>query len=70
MKKYSHLFFDLDHTLWDFERNSIETLEEMYLEFELSALGLADLDAFVNRYQVVNKLMWDKYRTGAIKKEV
>ncbi len=70
MNKYSHLFFDLDHTLWDFERNSIEALEEMYAEFELHSLGLTDLKAFVTHYQVVNKLMWDKYRTGTIKKEV
>jgi len=29
---YSHLLFDLDHTLWDFERNSEETLRELYRE--------------------------------------
>ena len=27
---YRHIFFDLDHTLWDFDRNSRETLEELF----------------------------------------
>ncbi|RZK09710.1 MAG: noncanonical pyrimidine nucleotidase, YjjG family, partial [Hymenobacter sp.] len=28
MKTYRHLFFDLDHTLWDFETNATETLHQ------------------------------------------
>jgi putative hydrolase of the HAD superfamily len=28
--KYKHLFFDLDHTLWDFEANARVTLLELY----------------------------------------
>mgnify|MGYP000075439166 CR=1 FL=1 len=34
-KKYKHLFFDLDHTLWDFETNSEETLKELFETFKL-----------------------------------
>ena len=30
MKRYAHLFFDLDHTLWDFETNSRHTLRELH----------------------------------------
>jgi putative hydrolase of the HAD superfamily len=28
--KYKHLFFDLDHTLWDFDANAKLTLTEIY----------------------------------------
>lgn len=33
MRTYQHIFFDLDHTLWDFERNSNETLTELHENF-------------------------------------
>ena len=28
--KYKHIFFDLDHTIWDFDKNAEETLYELY----------------------------------------
>ena len=31
--KYRHLFFDLDHTLWDFEANAKVTLIELYIPY-------------------------------------
>jgi hypothetical protein len=34
-KQYEHLFFDLDHTLWDFETNSEATLRDLYAELNL-----------------------------------
>jgi putative hydrolase of the HAD superfamily len=30
MLRYKHLFFDLDHTLWDYTSNSGEALVEMF----------------------------------------
>ena len=35
MSKYKHLFFDLDHTLWDFDANAKETLIDIYALFQL-----------------------------------
>ena len=35
MHSYKHLFFDLDHTLWDFDTNAKNTLTDLYTEFEL-----------------------------------
>ena len=35
MPRYKHLFFDLDHTLWDFDANARETLAEPYVILEL-----------------------------------
>ena len=30
--KIQHVFFDLDHILWDFEKNSALTFEKIFLE--------------------------------------
>jgi putative hydrolase of the HAD superfamily len=37
---YTHLFFDLDHTLWDFEKNSRITLVELFEEKQLNRFGV------------------------------
>jgi putative hydrolase of the HAD superfamily len=65
--KYRHLFFDLDHTLWDFEANSRKTLEELYVSFNLLQKGINDFDAFNKSYIVHNDKLWDRYRKGFIK---
>jgi putative hydrolase of the HAD superfamily len=67
--KYRHLFFDLDHTLWDFETNSKETLQDLYLAHQLANLGIADFDAFFERYSYHNERLWDRYTKGFIKQE-
>ena len=41
MPAYKHLFFDLDHTLWDFDANAKESLLELYDFFNLKEKGLA-----------------------------
>ena len=33
---YKHIFFDLDQTLWDFDKNCAETLRELYVDFNLN----------------------------------
>ena len=38
---YKHLFFDLDHTLWDFDRNSAESIAELFDSFGLADAGSA-----------------------------
>lgn len=55
---YQHLFFDLDHTLWDFEVNAQECLIEMYDRFALKALGVESSDAFFQRFSETNKYYW------------
>ena len=39
-KRYTHLFFDLDHTLWDFRGNSRETLREIFVAERLDEAGV------------------------------
>jgi putative hydrolase of the HAD superfamily len=65
-----HLFFDLDHTLWDFETNSRETLAELFEEFRLQQFGLFDVDQFTGTYTLVNRGLWDQYNRGEVTKEV
>ena len=65
--KYKHLFFDLDHTLWDFEANSRQTLEELYHSMQLGSKGVNDFDLFHKNYLAHNEKLWDRYRKGFIK---
>lgn len=65
--KYKHLFFDLDHTLWDFDANSRLTLEQLYNELNLREKGIVDFDAFHKNYLVHNERLWDRYRKGIIR---
>ena len=65
--QYKHLFFDLDHTLWDFEANSRQTLEELYQSLNLKEKGIHDFDLFHKNYLAHNDKLWDRYRSGYIK---
>jgi putative hydrolase of the HAD superfamily len=66
---YKHLFFDLDHTLWDFETNSKETLGEVFYRHELDKTLTKDFDGFYEKYSAHNKRLWDKYNHGLIKQD-
>lgn len=67
--KYKHLFFDLDHTLWDFEENARVTLLELYTSMALQERGINDFPLFHKNYLVHNEKLWERYRNGYIKQE-
>jgi putative hydrolase of the HAD superfamily len=67
--KYQHLFFDLDHTLWDFEANARATLSHLYLELGLEKRGIYDFELFYRNYIAHNDKLWERYRNGYIKQE-
>lgn len=67
--RYKHIFFDLDHTIWDFDRNAEETLYELYHTYELEALGLNSPVKFIETYTVNNHSLWADYHLGKITKE-
>ncbi|HRP88837.1 MAG TPA: YjjG family noncanonical pyrimidine nucleotidase [Edaphocola sp.] len=67
--KYQHLFFDLDHTLWDFESNSKAVLEKIYSDFELQEKGIPHFEIFYEIYKGHNNRLWQRYRNGYIKRE-
>ena len=66
---YKDLFFDLDHTIWDFELNSKETLWDLHLKYELEAKGINNFNEFYSIYSVHNHRLWDRYSKGFIKQE-
>lgn len=55
---YKHLFFDLDHTLWDFDRNSAESIAELYEQHRLADLGIKSPEAFAETFITVNRRLW------------
>jgi len=67
---YEHLFFDLDHTLWDFRTNSQETLRELYAELGLQAHGVEDAEELITVYEEVNRGLWRRYEAGHLSKDV
>jgi putative hydrolase of the HAD superfamily len=67
--KYRHLFFDLDHTLWDFEANAKESIQEVYALNALHTRGITDFEAFFKSYSYHNERLWDRYTKGFIKQE-
>lgn len=67
--KYRHLFFDLDHTLWDFDSNSKTTLRELHDTLELNKKGIDDFDKFHKNYLEHNEILWQRYRDGLIKQD-
>lgn len=67
--KYRHLFFDLDHTLWDFEANALATLQTLYDELQLKERGVNDFERFYRNYLAHNDKLWERYRNGFIKQD-
>ncbi|MFN5149140.1 MAG: YjjG family noncanonical pyrimidine nucleotidase [Flavobacteriia bacterium] len=63
-----HLFFDLDRTLWDFEKNSEIALMKLFEEFK-SGHGIDDFDHFHLTYKEHNARLWKMYGNKEIDKE-
>ena len=59
------VFFDLDHTLWDFEKNSGLTFNKIFLELNFPF----SLDVFLKLYNPINHAQWKLYRENKITQE-
>lgn len=68
MRKYKHLFIDLDDTLWDIHQNSKECLEEVYHDYGFNKY-FETFDDYYNVYIPSNHHLWGLYRDGKIGKE-
>lgn len=64
-KVVTDIFFDLDHTLWDFEKNSELTFKKI---FEQNNVTVA-LPDFLHHYIPINLAFWKLYRENKIEKE-
>jgi putative hydrolase of the HAD superfamily len=68
-KKYTHLFFDLDNTIWDFNSNSFDALFIALDKLKLlNTIG--SYDVFFKIYSEVNDRLWELYRQGVMNKKV
>jgi putative hydrolase of the HAD superfamily len=68
LKNKTHLFFDLDDTLWDFEKNSTLVLNQLFIELKLQNKLQVDFIVFCNAYKKITKTLWDKYAKKQVDK--
>jgi len=64
IKGITDIFFDLDHTLWDFDKNSALTFEKI---FKLNNIDV-NLNTFLSHYEPINLKYWKLYREEKIDK--
>lgn len=67
-KKYKHIFFDLDNTLWDFKQNSHRAMQLAFQEFKITEKSQVGFESFFEVYSVHNHLLWKQYRNGNVAK--
>jgi putative hydrolase of the HAD superfamily len=60
------VFFDLDHTLWDFDKNSKLAYKRVFKQFEIDI----EFERFIKIYEPINLEYWKKYREERVTKEV
>lgn len=65
VKELKHVFFDLDHTLWDFERNSTIAFSEIFKKNKIEL----EVEVFLKNYIPINNFYWAKYRNNQVSKE-
>ncbi|HLF52183.1 YjjG family noncanonical pyrimidine nucleotidase [Flavobacterium sp.] len=58
----SDVFFDLDHTLWDFEKNSALAFETIFEKHKIEV----NLEHFLGHYVPINLEYWERYRKEII----
>tara|TARA_A100001011_G_scaffold163831_1_gene172495 strand:- start:296 stop:976 length:681 start_codon:yes stop_codon:yes gene_type:complete len=59
------IFFDLDHTLWDFEKNSELSFKKIFKKYTITI----NFEKFIEAYIPINFKYWKLYRNGEISKE-
>ena len=68
-KNIKHIFFDLDDTLWDFEKNSSAVLQNLFVEFDLQSKLNTTFNLFFHHYKLINTALWQQYYKKQITKE-
>jgi len=69
MPQYKQLFFDLDHTLWDFDANAKDSLADLFALLNLDERTKIPFEDFYPRYLFHNEVLWDRYHKGLISSE-
>jgi putative hydrolase of the HAD superfamily len=65
MNNITDIFFDLDHTLWDFDKNSILAFDKIFK----TAHPSVDTNAFIEVYIPINQACWKLYQVDKITHE-
>ncbi len=65
MTEIKHIFFDLDHTLWDFDKNSELSFKQIFDEQTLDL----DFNTFLETYIPINTRYWELYTANKVDKE-
>jgi putative hydrolase of the HAD superfamily len=68
-EKIEHIYFDLDDTLWDFEKNSARLLRNLYDELNLKEKLHCDFETYLAAYKKKNNELWQEYNQKHITKE-
>lgn len=64
-----HVFFDLDRTLWDFDKNSHDELTHLFDKYKLHQKGISLVEEFIKVYKQINEECWARYRNNELSKE-
>jgi len=67
--KYRSIFFDLDRTLWDFDRSALMAFQDIFKKYSLGDKGIDSLENLYKVYSWHNERLWKMYRGGEITKE-
>jgi putative hydrolase of the HAD superfamily len=67
--KIRHLFFDLDHTLWDFEKNSKICIRQIYEQHKFIFPAEIGFEAFFQKFSTINSTLWNQLDLSLITHE-
>ncbi len=65
MKNITDIFFDLDHTLWDFDKNSILAFDKIFSEYHPTI----NINEFIEIYVSINQACWKLYQVDKMTHE-
>ena len=65
MRQYDHLFFDLDNTLWDYAKNSKNSLHLIFNGLTTNH----DFNEFFQCFEIVNNQLWEEYQNNKLKQK-
>lgn len=66
IRKYDHLFFDLDNTLWDFDINARLAMQQAVANLNLHE-QITDFSLFFSFFEQTNNNLWEAYRKQEIR---
>ena len=70
VKEYKYYLFDIDRTLWAFDLNAKNAIFYLIDKFKLAeSIGVTDKELFFQRYEEINKVLWQRYERGEITKD-